>query len=78
MYRIEQKIGNNIYVYDVTAYRDFNKRQSRQRRTLIGKRDPNSGEIIPTKGKKFLRKIYHFAPKPLYLYKDYLGSKVNY
>ena len=40
-----------IYVYDSKSYYDKDKKCSRAKRTLIGKIDPNTGEIIPTDGR---------------------------
>ena len=44
------------YVYDSQSYWDAEKGQSRSKRRLIGKLDPETGEIIPTgkrgRGKK--------------------------
>jgi len=39
MYKFEQKIGNNIYVYEIKSFWDKEKKQSRQVRKYIGKRD---------------------------------------
>lgn len=39
------------YVYDSKSYYDKEKKCSRARRTLIGKIDPNTGEMIPTDGR---------------------------
>lgn len=39
------------YVYESESYWDKEKKQPRSRRKLIGKLDPQTGEIIPT-GKK--------------------------
>ena len=36
------------YVYDSKSYYDKEKKCSRAKRTLIGKIDPDTGEIIPT------------------------------
>jgi len=50
-YRINQKIGNNVYVYEVESYWDRGKKQPRQKRKYIGKKDPITGEIsTPRKG----------------------------
>ena len=51
-FRIEQKVGKYVYVYEVTSYWDKEKKQPRQRRTLIGKRDSQSGEIITRAAKR--------------------------
>ncbi|MGC9523851.1 MAG: IS1634 family transposase, partial [Anaerolineae bacterium] len=45
-YKIEQPIGNNIYVYEVQSYWDKSKQQARQKRKYIGKKDPKTGNII--------------------------------
>ncbi len=39
------------YVYDSKSYYDKEKKCSRAKRTLIGKIDPATGEIIPTDGR---------------------------
>lgn len=39
------------YVYESISYWDKDKQQSRAKRTLIGKRDPLTNEIIPTDGR---------------------------
>ncbi len=40
-----------IYAYETTYYWDKEKQQSRSKRLCIGKVDPVSGEIIPTRGR---------------------------
>lgn len=39
------------YVYDSKSYYDKENKCSRAKRTLIGKIDPDTGEIIPTDGR---------------------------
>ena len=39
------------YVYESLSHWDKEKKQSRAKRTLIGRLDPVSGEIIPTDGR---------------------------
>lgn len=39
------------YVYDSKSYYDKRKKCSRAKRTLIGKIDPKTGEIVPTDGR---------------------------
>ena len=51
-YLVDQKVGKHIYVYEATSYYDKEKRQARQKRKIIGKRDPETNEIIPTRGNK--------------------------
>ena len=39
------------YAYESTAYWDKEKKQSRAKRRLIGRVDPNTNEIVPTDGR---------------------------
>lgn len=39
---------DTTYVYESTSYWDAEKKQSRSKRRLLGKLDPETGEIIPT------------------------------
>jgi len=48
VYQKSKKTGIT-YVYNNQAYWDKEKQQSRAKRTLIGKLDPNTGEIVPTR-----------------------------
>lgn len=48
VYQQNKKTGIT-YVYQNEPYWDKEKRQSRAKRTLIGKLDPETGEIIPTR-----------------------------
>ena len=48
VYQKNKKTGIT-YVYKNEAYWDKEKQQSRAKRTLIGKLDPNTGEIVPTR-----------------------------
>ena len=43
------------YVYESQSYWDKEKHMSRAKRTLIGRLDPDTGEIIPTDGRKLPR-----------------------
>ena len=45
------KRTNIVYVYESSSYWDKKKKQPRSKRVLIGKIDPNTGEIIPTDGR---------------------------
>lgn len=38
-----------VYVYESTSYWDKNKKQARNKRVCIGKRDPVTGDLIPSK-----------------------------
>ena len=40
--------GTTTYVYESLSYWDKEKKQSRSKRKLIGKVDPETGEIVPT------------------------------
>ena len=39
------------YAYENKAFWDKEKKQSRSKRTLIGRVDPQTGEIVPTDGR---------------------------
>lgn len=39
------------YVYESTSYWDREKKQPRSKRTLIGRLDPETGEVVPTDGR---------------------------
>lgn len=45
------------YVYESESYWDKEKKQPRSRRKLIGKIDEETGEIVPTGGKRRGKKI---------------------
>lgn len=51
IYQTDKRIGVT-YAYESTAFWDKEKKQSRAKRTLIGKVDPETGQIVPTKGKE--------------------------
>ena len=46
--RQHHKDTDTTYVYESESYWDPEKKQSRSRRKVIGKVDPETGEIIPT------------------------------
>jgi len=52
MYRVEQKINGQIYVYEVTSYWDSEKKQPRQKRVYLGRKDETTGKIIDTRRAK--------------------------
>ena len=61
-YQIEQKIGRHIYIYDVESYWDKNKKQSRQTRKYVGRKNIETGELIPKKCKtEQLKMVYDFG-----------------
>lgn len=45
---VYNKARNVTYVYDSVSYWDKDLKQPRSHRKLIGKRDPVTGEIVPT------------------------------
>ena len=45
----ENKITGITYVYENKSYWDKEKQQSRAKRTLIGKLDPQTGQVLPTR-----------------------------
>jgi len=44
-YRYEQTIRGHVYVYEIESFWDPEKKQPRQRRKYLGKKDPETGEI---------------------------------
>ena len=52
------------YVYDSKSYYDKEKKCSRAKRTLIGKLDPETSEIIPTDGRNKGAKSKPKSPSP--------------
>ena len=52
------------YIYDSKSYYDKEKKCSRAKRTLIGKLDPETGEIIPTDGRNKGAKSKPDSPAP--------------
>lgn len=53
------------YVYESISYWDKEKQQPRAKRTLIGKRDPQTGEIVATDGRGKRRNVTHEDVQPL-------------
>jgi hypothetical protein len=43
---IEKRVGKSIYLYEATSFWDSDKKQPRQKRVYIGKKDPQTGEAI--------------------------------
>ena len=50
VYQTDKRSGIT-YAYESSAYWDKEKKQSRSKRTLIGRVDPETGKIIPTDGR---------------------------
>ena len=50
VYQTDKRSGIT-YAYENKAYWDKEKKQSRSKRTLIGRVDPETGEIVPTDGR---------------------------
>jgi hypothetical protein len=46
---LKNKKTGTVYVYESTGYWDKEKQQARNRRICLGKLDPETGEIIPSK-----------------------------
>ena len=44
--------SGQVYAYEQTSYWDPEKRQSRSKRKLLGRVDPDTGEIIPTEKRR--------------------------
>ena len=54
VYQSDKRSGIT-YAYENKAYWDKEKKQSRSKRTLIGRVDPETGKIIPTDGRCKMR-----------------------
>lgn len=54
--KLKDKRTGTTYVYESESYWDKEKKQPRNRRTLIGKIDETTGEIVPTDGRGRNRK----------------------
>jgi len=46
-YTVEHKVGKYIYICRITSYWDKEKKQPRQHREYIGRKDPKTGKVIP-------------------------------
>ena len=53
--KIKNKKTGTTYVYESESYWDKEKKQPRNKRRLIGKIDPETGEVVPT-GKRGRKK----------------------
>lgn len=64
------------YVYESVAQWDPEKKMSRAKRKLIGKLDPQTGEIVPTDGRNRKKKTEDSEKEPDYkkLYEQLLGK----
>ena len=49
---VHNKERGVTYVYESHSYWDKEKKQPRSHRRLIGRRDPETGEIVPTRRRK--------------------------
>jgi len=54
--KLKDKRTGTTYVYESESYWDKEKKQPRNNRTLIGKIDKETGEIVPTNGRGRKRK----------------------
>lgn len=59
------KTNNTTYVYESISYWDKEKKQPRSKRKLIGKIDPDTGEIVPTEKRGRRSKTLPTSPKSL-------------
>ena len=53
---VENRERGVTYVYESYSYWDKDKQSPRSKRKLIGKRDPKTGEIVPTNPKRGRKK----------------------
>lgn len=57
----KDKRSGKTYAYETTYFWDKEKKQSRSKRTLIGRLDEVTGEIVPTDGRGKKRSPYYVA-----------------
>ena len=50
VYQVDKKTGTK-YAFESTSYWDKDKQQPRSKRKYLGKVDPETGKIIPSRGK---------------------------
>ena len=62
VYQHDKRIGVT-YAYESISYWDKEKQQSRAKRTLIGRVDPETGEIVPTDGRGRKRRKAETTPE---------------
>ena len=71
------KDTDTTYVYDSQSYWDAEKGQSRSKRKLLGKLDPQTGEIIPT-GQRGRKKKEHPAEDPAHAEAQAAAASAGY
>lgn len=60
-FRVNQKIGKHVYVYKVESYWDKEKKQSRQKRIYLGKKDSKTGKLIEAQSKFIPTSVLEFG-----------------
>lgn len=70
--QFDKRVGIT-YVYESKSYYDKEKKCSRAKRTLIGKIDPDTGELIPTDGRNKGAK----SPSEAVLSNDSSASRIS-
>ena len=58
---VEQNIKGTIYVYRTEGYWDKDKKQCRHKRVFIGKKDPKTGEVVPSRSQLHPRSCLDFG-----------------
>lgn len=71
------KDTDTTYVYDSQSYWDAEKGQSRSKRKLLGKLDPETGEIIPT-GQRGRKKKEQPAEDPVQMEAKVAAATAGY
>ena len=72
----KDKRSGVTYVYESESYWDKEKKQPRSKRTLIGKIDEETGEIIPT-GKSGKKKISDIDTQEQYMAPETITDQVE-
>jgi len=62
----ENKKSGIVYAYEDRPYWDPEKKQSRSKRKLLGKVDPETGDIVPTRKRKTKETTVQVKEEPVY------------
>jgi hypothetical protein len=58
---VEKKVGDTIYLYEATSQWDPERKQSRQTRQYLGKKEPKTGRVIPPRHSRLPRRAKDYG-----------------
>lgn len=58
---VEKKIGDTVYLYEATSKWDPERKQSRQTRMYLGKKEPGTGRVIPPRHSRLPRRAKDYG-----------------